>query len=137
MCVPLGGQILANAAIANNFEQGCRQIRKTFQNGRAAEVFERMVSSLGATNSFLTKVDTELPKSPLVKDIYSSSKGYVSFIDSRAIGLAVLELGGARRRSSDTIDYSVGFENLLAIHISKVKYLSLFLFCFQKCMFAD
>ena len=35
----------------------------------------------------------------------------VQQMDTRAIGMAVVALGGGRRRASDTIDYSVGFSD--------------------------
>ena len=74
-----------------------------------------MVASLGGNSNFLIKASHELPKAPLVQDIYVGVSGYVTFIDCRAIGTALLELGGARRRSHDLIDCAVGFKNLLGI----------------------
>ena len=39
----------------------------------------------------------------------------VTAIDTRAVGIAVIELGGGRRVASDQIDHSVGFTRLAAI----------------------
>jgi thymidine phosphorylase len=39
----------------------------------------------------------------------------VGRIDARAIGVAVIELGGGRRRSSDAIDHRVGFDRLTGL----------------------
>ena len=39
-------------------------------------------------------------------------------IDTRALGLAVVELGGGRRRASDAIDHAVGLEHLLGLGAS-------------------
>ena len=111
----LGGNILAGIGLATSFEKGYALISKTFENGRSAEIFEKMVASLGGKSNFLSTTSCELPKAPLVRDIYPSSEGYVHSIDSRSIGMAGLELGGARRRANDIIDYAVGFENLLRI----------------------
>jgi thymidine phosphorylase len=41
--------------------------------------------------------------------------GYVAAVDARAIGLAVLALGGGRHKPGDTIDYAVGFDQVAAI----------------------
>ena len=112
----LGGKILSSVGLVSNFEQGCNSIIKTLENGHAAEIFEKMVWSLGGSTNFLSKVDSLLLKAPLVKDIYSFSEGYVNSIDSRSIGLGVLALGGGRKKFNDKIDYSVGFESLLGIH---------------------
>lgn len=111
----LGGKILEKAGLASNFGDGLTLIKKTFESGQAAEKFEKMVASLGGNFNFLTKASHELPEAPLVQDIYVGVSGYVTFIDCRAIGTALLELGGARRRSHDLIDCAVGFKNLLGI----------------------
>jgi thymidine phosphorylase len=44
----------------------------------------------------------------------------VAAIDTRAIGLAVIGLGGGRQRASDTVDPAVGFDRLAGIgaHVS-------------------
>ena len=41
--------------------------------------------------------------------------GFVGAIDTRGLGLAVVELGGGRRRASDAIDHAVGLENLIGL----------------------
>lgn len=33
-------------------------------------------------------------------------------MDTRALGMAVVAMGGGRRQASDTIDYSVGFTDM-------------------------
>jgi thymidine phosphorylase len=44
-------------------------------------------------------------------------------IDTRAVGVAVIELGGGRRRAADPIDHAVGFTDLAgigaAVHASR------------------
>ena len=112
----LGGNILSSVGLVSNFRQGYDCITKNLENGQAAEIFERMVSSLGGAANFLKKADSLLSKAPLVEDIYSFSEGYVNSIDSRSIGMGLLTLGGGRQKSNDIIDYSVGFESLLGIH---------------------
>ena len=41
--------------------------------------------------------------------------GFVAGIDTRGLGLAVVELGGGRRRASDAIDHAVGLESLIGL----------------------
>ena len=41
--------------------------------------------------------------------------GYVSAIDTEALGQAIIDLGGGRRQVSDSIDHSVGLEMLVRI----------------------
>ena len=41
--------------------------------------------------------------------------GFVAGIDTRDLGLAVVELGGGRRRPADRIDHAVGLESLIGL----------------------
>ena len=112
----LGGNILAYTGLSDDANDGYNQIRRSFETGSAAEVFEQMVSSLGGPSNFLNSAFSILPKSPIVEDIYASEEGFVNSIDTRTIGISLLELGGGRRRSKDPIDYAVGFQNLLSVN---------------------
>ncbi len=44
--------------------------------------------------------------------MYADSQGFVTAMDTRALGMAVVSMGGGRQRASDTIDYSVGFTDM-------------------------
>ena len=111
----LGGKILCASDLASSNVKGYNMIKNTIDTGSAAEIFEKMVSALGGDKNFLANSTTLLPKAPIVQDVFPLSKGHVNSVDTREIGMAVLELGGARRRPQDKIDYSVGFENLLGV----------------------
>jgi thymidine phosphorylase len=45
--------------------------------------------------------------------VTAGAEGFVAAIDTRALGVAVVELGGGRRRAGDAIDPAVGLESLL------------------------
>ncbi len=111
----LGGNLLALSGLANSVEQGSAQVRRKIENGESASIFEQMVFSLGGKANFLSRVNYDLPKAPIIEDLYSFSTGYVNAIDTRAIGMTILVLGGARRRSDDNIDYAVGLENVIKV----------------------
>ncbi len=81
-------------------------------SGAATERFARMVASLGGPADFIERIDAYLPTAPLVRTIAAPRGGYVSAIETRAVGLAVLELGGGRTDPTAAIDHSVGFVEL-------------------------
>ena len=57
-----------------------------------------------------------LPAAPvLASDAAPEARGFVASIDVRAVGLAVVELGGGRSRAADTIDPAVGLTELAPI----------------------
>ena len=79
------------------------------------EMFEKMIFALGGPQNFLAKRVTLLPQATIVQDIFGINSGYIDYIDTRLIGMSLLELGGGRKRADDQLDLSVGFENILEI----------------------
>jgi thymidine phosphorylase len=56
-----------------------------------------------------------LPRAKVVKPVHPQAEGAVAAIDSRALGLAVVGLGGGRTRAEDAIDHSVGLTELAGL----------------------
>ncbi len=113
--VALGGELLAQCGLATDAAEGAAQMARAFETGAAAERFARMVTALGGPSDFLDTAGTHLRRSPIMADVTAEATGYVAAIDTRAIGLAVVELGGGRRRAEDLIDHAVGFEALAGL----------------------
>ncbi len=116
--VALGAEVLVQAGLAADAAEGEERMRGAFQSGAAAEHFGRMVAALGGPADFVERVDLHLRRAPVMADVTAQAPGYVGAIDTRAVGMAVVELGGGRRRASDAIDHSVGFEGLLGLGAS-------------------
>ncbi len=113
--VALGAELLALSGLAADAEAGRLAMQRALDSGAAAERFERMVAALGGPRDFLAKARKWLPRAPVERAAPPSSPGYVVEIDARAVGIAVVELGGGRRRMSDAIDPSVGLTALAGL----------------------
>jgi thymidine phosphorylase len=111
----LGGELLALAGLADDADEGSALLQRSLESGAAAERFERMVAALGGPSDFLTRAGSALPRAGVLVEARPERSGVVTAIDARAVGLAVVELGGGRVRSSDAIDPSVGFTDLAPI----------------------
>ncbi len=111
----LGGEVLFLAGLVETVAEGVGRIAEALQNGQAAERFGRMVSELGGPADFMERFGEYLPRAPVVRDVSPDRQGVVQAIDARAIGLAVIELGGGRKVRADQIDYSVGFDRLAGV----------------------
>jgi len=72
---------------------------------------------LGGPSDFMDKSDTYLPKAPVVRPCFADVSGYVIGMDARDVGVAVVGLGGGRRRASDGIDYAVGLSNVGSVGV--------------------
>jgi thymidine phosphorylase len=111
----LGAELLALAGLAKNVEAGRAALQRTLDTGAAAERFERMAAALGGPRDILKHAHNILPRAPVLLEAMPEARGFVVSVDSRAVGLAVVELGGGRARASDTIDPSVGLTDLAPI----------------------
>ena len=60
------------------------------------------------------KLEAPRPVAP-ASEITASRAGYVTTIDCEALGLAISDLGGARRQVGDKLDMSVGMEMLIRL----------------------
>ncbi len=116
--VALGAEILDQAGLAKGPEAGAVALRRAFASGAAAERFERMVAALGGPPDFLDHFATHLRGAVEVAEVTAGREGFVTAIDTRSLGLAVVELGGGRRRPGDAIDHSVGLDDLLGLGAS-------------------
>jgi thymidine phosphorylase len=113
--VALGAELLALAGIAGDAAEGAERMRMAFESGAAAERFDRMVAALGGPAGFLERFESHLAGAPVIADVSAGRDGFVVAIDTRGLGLAVVELGGGRRRASDSIDHAVGLESLVGL----------------------
>ena len=104
----LSAQMLAVSGLAATPVDAQAKLEAALASGRAAEVFAKMVRGLGGPSNFLENPDQFLPSAPVVLEVKSSEAGFVSRMDTRDLGLAVVALGGGRTRVEDTIDHSVG-----------------------------
>ncbi|MEP2705781.1 MAG: thymidine phosphorylase [Roseibium sp.] len=113
--VAQGGELLASGGLAETAEAGCTMMRQAFESGSAAEKFAQMVHGLGGPADFMEKTELYLANAPVEAPIYADQSGTVTCVDARAIGVAVVELGGGRKAAADVIDHSVGLTSLAGI----------------------
>lgn len=110
-----GRTLLRQAGLVREDDEAHVRLAAALDSGRAAECFARMVAGLGGPADLLERADRLLPTAPVVREVSAPRAGFVAAIDTRALGLVVVELGGGRRRSDDRIDPSVGLSALAAL----------------------
>lgn len=113
----LGGEILALTGGAHDAADGAGQMAAAIDSGRAAERFAKMVHCLGGPADLLDKPQVHLALAPCTVPALPTDRdqGYVSAIDTRAVGELVVHMGGGRLRSGDVIDPAVGIAKLARI----------------------
>jgi thymidine phosphorylase len=84
-------------------------------SGAAAERFGAMVVELGGPAGLLDAPSRFLPQAPVVVAVEPVAPGVVSAVDVRAVGIAIVNLGGGRAREDDLVDHSVGLTEVAAL----------------------
>ena len=102
-----GGGLAPSLAAAH------QQAAAALASGRAAECFARMVAGLGGPADVLAHAG--LATAPVQEDVPAPQAGTLAAMDTRALGLVVVALGGGRRVASDTVDARVGLSHLLPL----------------------
>lgn len=113
--IALGGEALALAGATPDAEAGRLKISEAIETGAAADRFGEMVAALGGPIGFMEEFDDHLPTAKVIRDVVAPGEGFVQAIDTRAIGVAVVEIGGGRRDVADAIDPSVGYDRLIGL----------------------
>ena len=108
-------EMLVLGKLAENTEDARAKLMEVLDNGKAAECFGKMVAGLGGPADFVENYDNYLEKAAIIKPVYATETGIVSAMDTRAIGMAVVAMGGGRRVATDEIDYAVGFDEFIRL----------------------
>jgi thymidine phosphorylase len=111
----LAAQMLMLGGLAADAAQAHAKLNAVLDSGAAAERFARMVSALGGPDDLVEAPEHHLGRAPVVVPVAAPHAGFVTHIDCRALGLAVVGLGGGRRRPEDGIDYQVGLTDLVEL----------------------
>ena len=111
----LTGEMLLTSGLAATRDEGIAKSRALTESGAALERFGKMIAALGGPADFIDAPEKHLAGAKVIRDIPSPGAGIVTGIATRDIGLAVVELGGGRKRAADRVDPTVGFTDLIAI----------------------
>ncbi len=113
--IALCSELLVNSKIAKDVSQATTMLRKSISSGLAYEKFIKMAISLGATPSYIEDFENKSIPAKFVEPIYAQTSGYISSIDTRKVGLAVIMMGGGRTTPNQSINYTTGFDKFVQI----------------------
>lgn len=109
--------LCAEMLVVGGIEQDRNKARvrceQAVTSGRAAEIFGRMVTALGGPADLVENYEQHLVKAPVVRSVHAD--GIVTRVNARAVGNALIELGGGRRKVGERLDLSVGFSDIAPI----------------------
>ena len=110
VCLALCAQALHLGGLAPSVAEGERLAERALVSGAAAERFARMVAALGGPSDVLRAA--ALPVAPVRLAVTAPRTARLVGMDTLALGLAVVALGGGRRKASDAVDPRVGLSGV-------------------------
>ena len=113
--IALGVEMLVLSGLAADEAAATQALANSLSRGDAAEVFAKMVAALGGPKALLERPDIYLPVAAVKVLVRAPADGIISVIDTRALGMAVVTLGGGRQRAADKIDPAVGISEFTAL----------------------
>ncbi len=88
------------------------KLQAALDSGAAAEKFARMVVALGGPADLMERPGAYLTAAPVLKPVAAPHAGVITTMATRDLGVAIVELGGGRRKAGDAIDMRVGFSDV-------------------------
>lgn len=111
----LCAELLVMGGLATDDADARARLGDALDSGAAAERFARMVAALGGPTGIVDAPWDHLPRAPRTVGVYPDGEAVVTSIDTRAVGLVVVALGGGRSRPGDPIDPAVGLSELATL----------------------
>lgn len=104
----LGSQMLLAGGVCDNEEEAKKLLMNALQDGSGLKKLKEMISAQGGDARVCDDV-TLLPQAKYIADVKAGKSGWVTGMDTTALGLAARAMGAGRIRKEDAIDPAVGF----------------------------
>jgi thymidine phosphorylase len=111
----LSSELLVLGGVCTDVAGARVAAEQALDGGAAAERFAAMVAELGGPSDLMEAPERHLRPAAVIRAAEAAEAATVSAMDVRAIGMAVVGLGGGRARETDAVDHSVGFTEVAAL----------------------
>lgn len=105
----LADRLLVLTGVAGDDAEARRRLESALEEGAALERFSENVAAQGGDPEVIAH-PARMPTAPVKREILAREDSWMSALPARAVGRALIDLGGGRRMKGDEIDRSVGFE---------------------------
>ena len=93
-----------NCLNLSGIKNGREKIKAAIEDGRAYQKMEEMIFNHNGRVK-------EIKLNPKSKKIIKAEKnGYLNFVNTKGLGMAIIEIGGGRKKIEDSIDTQAGFK---------------------------
>lgn len=111
----LGAEMLVIGGLSSDIDSAMTRLTAARSTGAAAERFQDMVTALDGPPDLVQRPEAHLRAAPFSLRVEPTSDGHVRAVNTRAVGLAVVALGGGRTRVEDAVDHAVGLSDVAGV----------------------
>lgn len=107
LCLVLGSHILVLAGKKDSLAGARQVLEELLDNGKAFSKFKEMVQAQGGDIDVLQN-PSKLPRAQNIYTVKAGTTGYVTAINTEAVGRVAMMLGAGRKTKEESIDPAVG-----------------------------
>lgn len=105
----LGAKLILQAGLSKTQSEAIAFQKKLISNGKAYKKFLEMVEYQGGNPTDIENY-SRLHQPKCIGELTAKQSGYIQSMDTYKIGLATIELGCGRKKTTDTVDPTAGIE---------------------------
>jgi pyrimidine-nucleoside phosphorylase len=106
-CMIVAAEMLMMGGKASDANAALTLAMETLASGAAWRKFRQLVEAQGGDVRYIEEPE-RLPQADLIEPVPAPRSGYLAAVNASQVGMAVMELGGGRKKKGDPIDHSVG-----------------------------
>jgi pyrimidine-nucleoside phosphorylase len=103
----LAVEMLMVAGVERERAAARQRLEQVVASGKALAMLEELIAAQGGDPAVVRET-SRLPQAPIRREVRAPEAGLIVQVEPRAIGYAVIALGGGRTRAEDTVDPAVG-----------------------------
>lgn len=111
----LARAMLRLSGLAHSDDIAQDMINQALNSGKACEIFGQMVAAQGGPKDFVARASHYLPKAAQIVELRAPHAGTLVGMDTRAIGVQLIEWGAGRQKVGDSINHAVGLDRLVGV----------------------
>lgn len=104
----LGSHMLVLAEKAKTLPEARTMLETALTSGAGLRKLAEMIAAQGG-DARVTEDVTRLPQAKVIRPIRAGQTGYLTAMDTTALGMVAQRMGAGRAKKTDTLDYSVGY----------------------------
>ncbi len=110
LSIELAARMLVLCGIEKTVQSAKLKVQSSLESGAALEKFRNNIEFQCGNPGVCDEPENLLDKNLIKIQIKAETAGFITKIDTTAVGEAVSEIGGGRIKVDDKIDFAVGFE---------------------------